>query len=108
MRELQSDDQMFLDQVKMEFGSQPQKYNEFLDIMKMYASQAIDTPEVIRRVASLFPRNKRLGFNTSHPEGYRIELPLDGSAWPVYNEPGRTGCVAIAPPPDQRQLSSYG
>eukprot|EP00581_Thalassiosira_minuscula_P014404 CAMPEP_0183732562 /NCGR_PEP_ID=MMETSP0737-20130205/38710_1 /TAXON_ID=385413 /ORGANISM="Thalassiosira miniscula, Strain CCMP1093" /LENGTH=103 /DNA_ID=CAMNT_0025965593 /DNA_START=79 /DNA_END=386 /DNA_ORIENTATION=+ len=102
MRELRVEDAlMYLDQVKMEFGSQPHIYNEFLDIMKTFKSQAIDTPGVIKRVASLFHGNKRLvlGFNTFLPEGYRIELPLDGSAWPVYREPGRTGCVAIGPGP---------
>ena len=87
------------DQVKMEFGDRPHIYNEFLDIMKTFKSQAIDTPGVIRRVASLFHGNKRLvlGFNTFLPEGYRIELPLDGSPWPVYREPGRTGVISIAP-----------
>ena len=90
---------MYLDQVKMEFGDRPHIYNEFLDIMKTFKSQAIDTPGVIRRVASLFHGNKRLvlGFNTFLPEGYRIELPLDGSPWPVYREPGRTGVISIAP-----------
>lgn len=100
MRELRVEDAlMYLDQVKMEFGDRPHIYNEFLDIMKTFKSQAIDTPGVIRRVASLFHGNKRLvlGFNTFLPEGYRIELPLDGSLWPVYREPGRTGVISIAP-----------
>ena len=102
MRELRIEDAlMYLDQVKIEFGDRPHIYNEFLDIMKTFKSQAIDTPGVIRRVASLFHGNKRLvlGFNTFLPEGYRIELPMDGSSWPVYREPGRSGVIAIAPPP---------
>ena len=102
MRELRVEDAlMYLDQVKIEFGDRPHIYNEFLDIMKTFKSQAIDTPGVIRRVASLFHGNKRLvlGFNTFLPEGYRIELPMDGSSWPVYREPGRSGVIAIAPPP---------
>mmetsp|Transcript_5617 Transcript_5617/g.12774 ORF Transcript_5617/g.12774 Transcript_5617/m.12774 type:complete len:1338 (-) Transcript_5617:117-4130(-) len=104
MRELRVEDAlMYLDQVKMQFGDRhrPHIYNEFLDIMKTFKSQDIDTPGVIRRVASLFHGNKRLvlGFNTFLPEGYRIELPLDGSAWPVYREPGRSGVIVIAPPP---------
>ena len=91
---------MYLDQVRMEFGDRPHIYNEFLDIMKTSKSQAIDTPGVIRRVATLFHGNKRLvlGFNTFLTEGYRIELPTDGSSWPVYMEPGRWGVVSIAPP----------
>jgi hypothetical protein len=51
MRELRVEDAlMYLDQVKMEFGDRPHIYNEFLDIMKTFKSQAIDTPGVIRRV----------------------------------------------------------
>ena len=67
--------------------------DEFLDIMKTFKSQAIDTPGVIRLVAYLFHGNKRLvlGFNTFLPEGYRIELPADGGSWPMYREPGRAG-----------------
>ena len=101
MRELRVEDAlMYLDQVKMEFGDRPQIYNEFLDIMKTFKSQEIDTPGVIRRVAALFHGNKRLvlGFNTFLPEGYRIELPLDGSPFPVYREPGRAGVVQIQLP----------
>ena len=77
---------MYLDQVKMEFGDHPHIYNEFLDIMKTFNSQAIDTPGVIRRIVTLFHGNKRLvlGFNTFLPEGYRIELPTDDSSWSVY------------------------
>ncbi|KAL7498685.1 hypothetical protein ACHAWT_008414 [Skeletonema menzelii] len=101
MRELRVEDAlMYLDQVKMEFGDRPQIYNEFLDIMKTFKSQEIDTPGVIRRVAALFHGNKRLvlGFNTFLPEGFRIELPLDGSPFPVYREPGRPGVIQIPLP----------
>ena len=30
----------YLDQVKLQFGNQPQVYNDFLDIMKEFKSQA--------------------------------------------------------------------
>ncbi|KAF7701781.1 hypothetical protein HF521_001064 [Silurus meridionalis] len=40
----------YLDQVKLQFGNQPQVYNDFLDIMKEFKSQSIDTPGVISRV----------------------------------------------------------
>ena len=81
MRELRVEDALlYLDQVKMEFGDRPQIYNEFLDIMKTFKTQQIDTPGVIRRVSTLFQGNKKLvlGFNTFLPEGYKIELPMDG------------------------------
>ena len=84
----------------MEFGDRPQIYNEFLDIMKTFKSQEIDTPGVIRRVATLFHGNKRLvlGFNTFLPEGFRIELPLDGSPFRVYRDAGRPGVIQIPLP----------
>lgn len=44
----------YLDQVKFRFGNQPQVYNDFLDIMKEFKSQSIDTPGVIQRVSNLF------------------------------------------------------
>lgn len=44
----------YLDQVKYKFGNQPQVYNDFLDIMKEFKSQSIDTPGVIQRVSNLF------------------------------------------------------
>jgi paired amphipathic helix protein Sin3a len=93
MRELRVEDALlYLDQVKVEFGDRPHIYNEFLDIMKTFKTQQIDTPGVIRRVSNLFQGNRRLvlGFNTFLPEGYKIELPLDGDGPPVavFRAPG--------------------
>ena len=133
----------------MEFGDRPHIYNEFLDIMKNFKSQQIDTPGVIRSVSNLFMGNKKvsfgrltdsrtpsslslslpthlpfpflflpprppanppqpttnypqlvLGFNTFLPEGYKIELPLDGNGPPVavYQAPGQTGVTRILGP----------
>lgn len=83
---------LYLDQVKVEFGDRPHIYNEFLDIMKTFKTQQIDTPGVIRRVSNLFQGNRRLvlGFNTFLPEGYQIEIPPDGRGPPiaVYRPPG--------------------
>lgn len=93
----------YLDQVKYKFGNQPQVYNDFLDIMKEFKSQSIDTPGVIQRVSNLFKvkspisfifpsrilTNRFLslflsqkqghpelivGFNTFLPPGYKIEV----------------------------------
>lgn len=65
----------YLDQVKVRFVHQPDVYNQFLDIMKDFKSQAIDTPGVIDRVSTLFAGHPELiqGFNTFLPPGYRIE-----------------------------------
>ncbi|GMH68591.1 hypothetical protein TL16_g04966, partial [Triparma laevis f. inornata] len=76
-RELKVEDALqYLDQVKMEFGDRPRIYNEFLEIMKNFKAQTIDTPGVITRVSNLFRgyNNLILGFNTFLPDGYKIEL----------------------------------
>lgn len=66
----------YLDQVKFKFSNQPQVYNDFLDIMKEFKSQSIDTPGVITRVSNLFKGHPELivGFNTFLPPGYKIEI----------------------------------
>ncbi|GAB6032055.1 Paired amphipathic helix protein Sin3b [Chamberlinius hualienensis] len=66
----------YLDQVKFKFGNNPQVYNDFLDIMKEFKSQSIDTPGVIQRVSHLFKGHPELivGFNTFLPPGYKIEI----------------------------------
>ncbi|KAI8337219.1 hypothetical protein BC941DRAFT_352947 [Chlamydoabsidia padenii] len=69
----------YLDQVKVQFSEHPEVYNKFLDIMKDFKSQAIDTPGVIERVSSLFRGHPLLisGFNTFLPPGYCIECITD-------------------------------
>ncbi|KAH7909888.1 hypothetical protein BJ138DRAFT_1154242 [Hygrophoropsis aurantiaca] len=69
----------YLDAVKMQFQDQPEVYNHFLDIMKDFKSQLIDTPGVIKRVSYLFNGHPSLiqGFNTFLPVGYRIECSSD-------------------------------
>lgn len=72
---------LYLDQVKIQFFNQSDVYNNFLDIMKDFKSQSIDTPGVIDRVSTLFRGHPNLiqGFNTFLPPGYRIECSLDPS-----------------------------
>ncbi|KAJ7773028.1 histone deacetylase complex, SIN3 component [Mycena metata] len=69
----------YLDAVKNKFHDQPNVYNHFLDIMKEFKSQTIDTPGVIKRVSHLFNGHAVLiqGFNTFLPVGYRIECSKD-------------------------------
>merc|ERR1719400_843751 len=78
----------YLDQVKFKFGNQPQVYNDFLDIMKEFKSQSIDTPGVISRVSMLFKGHPELivGFNTFLPPGYKIEVQTNEG--PGQNMPG--------------------
>lgn len=71
----------YLDQVKVQFHEMPDVYNRFLDIMKDFKSQTIDTPGVISRVSDLFAGHPNLiqGFNTFLPPGYRIECGLENN-----------------------------
>uniref|UniRef100_A0A672HW92 Paired amphipathic helix protein Sin3b n=1 Tax=Salarias fasciatus TaxID=181472 RepID=A0A672HW92_SALFA len=73
----------YLDQVKIRFANDPGIYNKFLDIMKEFKSQSIDTPGVINRVSQLFHGHPDLvlGFNAFLPPGYRIEVPKNGVAF---------------------------
>lgn len=76
-RQLKVEDALaYLEQVKTQFEGQPMVYNDFLDIMKEFKAQTIDTTEVIKRVSQLFRGHKELilGFNTFLPPGYKIEV----------------------------------
>lgn len=91
----------YLDQVKYKFGNQPQVYNDFLDIMKEFKSQSIDTPGVIQRVSNLFKGHPELivGFNTFLPPGYKIEVQANdqGFAYQVsVSVPSPSGNATIS------------
>lgn len=66
----------YLDEVKIQFKNQPEVYNEFLDIMKEFKSQSMDTLSVIHQVSTLFKGYPHLilGFNSFLPPGYKIRL----------------------------------
>ncbi|CAK1548870.1 unnamed protein product [Leptosia nina] len=88
----------YLDQVKYKFNTQPQVYNDFLDIMKEFKSQTIDTPGVITRVSNLFKGHPELivGFNTFLPPGYKIEVQSNGQV--SVSMPSPTGLgVGVVP-----------
>ncbi|WOK93445.1 paired amphipathic helix protein Sin3-like 4 isoform X2 [Canna indica] len=67
----------YLKAVKDIFQDKREKYDEFLEVMKDFKSQRIDTTGVIMRVKELFKghRDLILGFNTFLPKGYEIKLP---------------------------------
>nr|XP_046250150.1 paired amphipathic helix protein Sin3a-like [Scatophagus argus] len=83
----------YLDQVKRKFGNQPQVYNDFLDIMKEFKSQSIDTPGVINRVSQLFKGHPDLimGFNTFLPPRYKIEVQTNDLV--NVTTPGQIHCI---------------
>ncbi|KAK9125519.1 hypothetical protein Scep_014365 [Stephania cephalantha] len=67
----------YLKSVKDIFQDKREKYDEFLEVMKDFKANRIDTAGVIERVKELFKghRDLILGFNTFLPKGYEITLP---------------------------------
>ncbi|XP_010272120.1 PREDICTED: paired amphipathic helix protein Sin3-like 4 isoform X1 [Nelumbo nucifera] len=74
----------YLKAVKDIFQDKREKYDEFLEVMKDFKAQRIDTTGVISRVKELFKghRDLILGFNTFLPKGYEITLPLEDEVPP--------------------------
>ncbi|XP_009617907.1 paired amphipathic helix protein Sin3-like 2 isoform X2 [Nicotiana tomentosiformis] len=74
----------YLKEVKDMFQDQREKYDLFLDVMKDFKAQRIDTAGVIARVKDLFKGhpNLILGFNTFLPKGYEITLTEEEEAPP--------------------------
>ncbi|XP_017235252.1 paired amphipathic helix protein Sin3-like 2 isoform X2 [Daucus carota subsp. sativus] len=66
----------YLKEVKEMFQDKREKYDMFLDVMKDFKAQRIDTTGVIARVKELFKghNNLILGFNTFLPKGYEITI----------------------------------
>ncbi|XP_040873808.1 paired amphipathic helix protein Sin3-like 4 [Glycine max] len=69
----------YLKAVKDIFQDKRDKYDDFLEVMKDFKAQRIDTVGVIARVKELFKghRDLILGFNTFLPKGYEITLPSE-------------------------------
>jgi histone deacetylase complex regulatory component SIN3 len=69
----------YLDRVKNTYPNQPDVYNRFLDIMKDYKSQAIDTLGVASRTANLFYDAPALlaDFNIFLPPGWKAECDIE-------------------------------
>ncbi|KAL1218756.1 Paired amphipathic helix protein Sin3-like 5 [Cardamine amara subsp. amara] len=69
----------YLKSVKDMFQDEKEKYDTFLQVMKDFKAQKVDTTGVIARVKELFKGHNDLllGFNTFLPKGYKITLPED-------------------------------
>ncbi|KPP68777.1 paired amphipathic helix protein Sin3b-like [Scleropages formosus] len=100
----------YLDQVKIRFGNDPGIYNKFLDIMKEFKSQSIDTPGVINRVSQLFHGHPDLvlGFNAFLPPGYRIEIPKNGVVSLQSPLSGQVFAILQASPGQARSVAAVG
>ncbi|EAA12860.5 AGAP007892-PA, partial [Anopheles gambiae str. PEST] len=103
----------YLDQVKFRFGNQPQVYNDFLDIMKEFKSQSIDTPGVIQRVSNLFRGHPELivGFNTFLPPGYKIEVQANDQGCYLFQvsvsvPPTASSGASVAPQPSPHKYNT--
>ncbi|GJS76879.1 paired amphipathic helix protein Sin3-like protein 2 isoform X1 [Tanacetum coccineum] len=74
-----SDALTYLKEVKDMFQDQREKYDMFLDVMKDFKAQRVDTAGVIARVKELFRGHNNLifGFNTFLPKGYEITVIED-------------------------------
>ncbi|KAJ1350558.1 Paired amphipathic helix protein Sin3b [Parelaphostrongylus tenuis] len=92
----------YLDQVKTQFADQPNVYTQFLDIMKDFKSQAIDTPGVITRVSRLFQGRSALimGFNTFLPPGFEVRVV--GSRITIMEPSGNTQVILNNPAETER------
>ncbi|KAI8469341.1 MAG: hypothetical protein J3K34DRAFT_522233 [Monoraphidium minutum] len=66
----------YLRDVKNKFADKKDVYDTFLEIMKEFKAQRIDTAGVIQRVKDLFRGHKELilGFNTFLPKGFEIQV----------------------------------
>ncbi|PAN17692.1 hypothetical protein PAHAL_3G150100 [Panicum hallii] len=71
-----SDALTYLKDVKEKFQDRRHKYDEFLEVMRDFKSNKIDTAGVILRVKTLFHGHSDLilGFNAFLPKGYEIKL----------------------------------
>ncbi|KZW02876.1 hypothetical protein EXIGLDRAFT_829000 [Exidia glandulosa HHB12029] len=86
----------YLDMVKCH--DDPQIYDNFIDIMKQFKSEQINTLGVIELLAVLFDGHPQLihEFNNFLPQGYRIECSIYMSSVTVITTP--TGTRIQAPP----------
>ncbi|CAA7031849.1 unnamed protein product [Microthlaspi erraticum] len=74
-----SDALAYLSAVKNTFQHNRDIYDKFLEIMKDFKAQRVDTGDVMVRVKELFRGEDEmlLGFNTFLPKGYKITLDDD-------------------------------
>ncbi|WJX87928.1 Paired amphipathic helix protein Sin3-like 5 [Trifolium repens] len=75
----------YLKAVREMFQDDKEKYIEFLEVMKDFKAQRIDTAGVIERVKELFKGHKDLilEFNTFLPKGYVITLQSENEPPPL-------------------------
>mmetsp|Transcript_30010 Transcript_30010/g.84673 ORF Transcript_30010/g.84673 Transcript_30010/m.84673 type:complete len:1227 (-) Transcript_30010:31-3711(-) len=72
----------YLKEVKERFANQREVYEQFLEVMKEFKAQTLDTHGVTIKVKQLFKGHPELvmGFNMFLPAGYKMEHPHQGPA----------------------------
>jgi paired amphipathic helix protein Sin3a len=98
----------YVDLVKAEFHNKPETYNLFLDVMRAFKEQVLDTPGVMKHVTYLFEGREALlqGFNSFVPPGYTI--PPDS-----HSDPNFSWCLNNVPvnpvdDPNGDEFNQYG
>ena len=94
-----NDTSSYLDRVKTTYSDRPDVYNRFLDIMKDFKSQAIDTLGAVSRVANLFYDTPALitSFNTLLSPGWKVECGIEGDSGTV-RAVSPAGTITTIPP----------
>lgn len=87
----------YLRDVKQKFQHNRQVYDTFLEIMKEFKAQTIDTQGVIRKVKTLFRGHRHLifGFNTFLPKARPLRGPACAQASPIR----ANACMLVSPQP---------
>ncbi|KAK0496524.1 paired amphipathic helix [Armillaria luteobubalina] len=103
----------YVQAIKFQLQNQPGAYDLFLDTLKEYSNQLIDTPSFIYRVSHLLFGHPQLitGFSAFLPAGYRIDTTSDGPARSLITVTNSDGSVVVYEhppplPPDARAWSS--
>ncbi|ULU12931.1 hypothetical protein L3Y34_015864 [Caenorhabditis briggsae] len=95
--------------IKETFVNRVPVYHRFLDIMKNFRAQRIETSEVVEQVAALLydSPNLVLGFNTFLPTGYKIAM-LDGTKYTFTTPDNQTRQILLSPQERRQQRMDAG
>ncbi|PIC52431.1 hypothetical protein B9Z55_002539 [Caenorhabditis nigoni] len=95
--------------IKETFVNRVPVYHRFLDIMKNFRAQRIETSEVVEQVAALLydSPNLVLGFNTFLPTGYKIAM-LDGTKYTFTTPDNQTRQILLSPQERRQQRMDVG
>ncbi|KAK7250483.1 hypothetical protein RIF29_32952 [Crotalaria pallida] len=78
--EILNDAMAYVNEIKVAFKEEREKYDCFMKILRDFKEKRIDTNDVISATMELFKGHNDLllGFNAFLPSGYKIQLPIEG------------------------------